>query len=205
MFIALLFNELFEEALEEIIATGMSWIIGKVLNVLFLVTLTQGTKIILKRLIKSITYKEGNDKMTKFKNFFAKAKKVFTENVIWSNKLTISGWLSVGFMALEGTDVIHVIESLPELLVFGFNVMPYLVYGFLLILSAFGIGKQGLESVKTYLTRLQTKDQKKEVKKEEKEYEKLIEAKKKELMAKQEANYDAQAKALVDAERANRQ
>lgn len=205
MFIALLFNELFEEALEEIIAAGMSWIIGKVLNVLLLVTLTQGTKIILKRLIKSITYKEGNDKMTKFKNFFAKAKKVFTENVIWSNKLTISGWLSVGFMALEGTDVIHVIESLPELLVFGFNVMPYLVYGFLLILSAFGIGKQGLESVKTYLTRLQTKDQKKEVKKEEKEYEKLIEAKKKELMAKQEANYDAQAKALVDAERANRQ
>lgn len=197
-------NELFEEALEEIIATGMSWIIGKVLNVLLLVTLTQGTKIILKRVIKSITYKEGNDKMAKFKNFFGKAKKVLTENVVWSNKLTISGWLSVGFMALEGANVINVIEALPQLLVFGFNVTPYLVYGFLLILSAFGVGKQGLESVKTYLARHQAKEEKKEVKKEEKLYEKEIEAKKKELMAKQEANYDAQAKALVDAERANR-
>lgn len=203
MFFALLISELFEEVLEEMIAFGFSWIIGKVINVLFIITLTQGTKIIIKRVVKSITYKEGHDKMAKIKQFFAKLKKVITENVVWSNKLTISGILSTSFMLLEGTDVINVIATLPELTVYGFNVMPYVVYLALGLLSIFGIGKQGFESVKTYLARVHAKDEVKAQKVADKEYNKEIAAQEKELMAKQKANIKAQAKAVVDAKRTN--
>lgn len=203
MFLALFLSEMFEEILEEAIAWGFSWAIGKVLNVLFLVGLTQGTKLLIKRIAKTITYKEGHDKMAKIKQFFAKVKKVITENVVWSNKLTISGILSTSFMLLEGTDVINVIATLPELTIYGFNVMPYVVYLILGVLSIFGIGKQGFESVKTYLARVHAKDEVKAQKIADKEYKKELVAKEKELKSKQDANIKAQAKALVDADRAN--
>ena len=203
MFLALFLSEMFEEVLEEAIAWGFSWAIGKVLNVLFLVGLTQGTKLLIKRIAKTITYKEGHDKMAKIKQFFAKAKKVITENVVWSNKLTISGILSTTFMLLEGTDVINVISTLPELTIYGFNVMPYIIYLILGFLSIFGIGKQGFESVKTYLARVHAKDEVKAQKIADKEYKKELVAKEKELKSKQDANIKAQAKALVDADRAN--
>lgn len=203
MFLALFLSEMFEEALEDFIAWGISSMVSKVLNVLFLVGLTQGTKLFIKRIAKTITYKEGHDKMAKIKQFFAKMKKVITENVVWSNKLTISGILSTSFMLLEGTDVINVIATLPELTVYGFNVMPYVVYLALGLLSIFGIGKQGFESVKTYLARVHAKDEVKAQKIAEKEYNKEIAAQEKELMAKQKANIKAQAKAVVDAKRTN--
>lgn len=171
MFLALFISEMVEEMIEEVIATTITWLIGRIISVLFVILLTQGTKAIgkglyrvIKRVVKSITYKEGNDKMTKIKNFFAKAKKVLTENVIFANKLTISGWISVIVMSLEGTDIINVINVLPEVSVFGFNVMPYLYIGVLALLSIFGIGKEGLESVKTYLARIKERDANKEAK-----------------------------------------
>lgn len=204
MFFALLVSELFEELLEEAIATGISWIIGKLVSVLFIVALTQGTKIIIKRVVKSITYREGNDKMAKIKNFFTKAKKVLTENVIWSNKLTISGIFASAFMLLEGVDVVNVIATLPELLVYGFNIMPYLVYGILGLLAMFGVGKQGFESVKTYLTRIHAIQEVKDAKKEKKEEKKAIAKKTRELELQARANTEAKAKALVEAEKASK-
>ena len=201
MFFALLVSELFEEFLEEAIATGITWIIGKLVSVLFIVALTQGTKIILKRIVKSITYREGNDKMAKIKNFFTKAKKILTENVVWSNKLTISGIFASAFMLLEGTDVVSVIATLPELTVYGFNVMPYLVYAILGILSIVGIGKQGFESVKTYLDRIHTQEELKITKKAKKEEKKAIAKKTKELELEARAATEAKAKALVEAEK----
>lgn len=171
MFLALFISEMVEEMIEEVIATTITWLIGRIISVLFVILLTQGTKAIgkglyrvIKRVVKSITYKEGNDKMTKIKNFFAKAKKVLTENVIYANKLTISGWASVIVMTLEGTDIINVINVLPEVSVLGFNVMPYLYVGVLAILSMFGIGKQGLESVQTYMARIKERDEAKTAK-----------------------------------------
>lgn len=204
MFFALLVSELFEELLEEAIATGISWIIGKLVSVLFIVALTQGTKIIIKRVVKSITYREGNDKMAKIKNFFTKAKKVLTENVIWSNKLTISGIFASAFMLLEGVDVVNVIATLPELLVYGFNIMPYLVYGILGLLAMFGVGKQGFESVKTYLTRIHANQEVKDAKKEAREEKKAIAKKTRELELQARANTEAKAKALVEAEKASK-
>ena len=201
MFFALLVSELFEEFLEEAIATGITWIIGKLVSVLFIVALTQGTKIILKRIVKSITYREGNDKMAKIKNFFTKAKKILTENVVWSNKLTISGIFASAFMLLEGTDVVSVIATLPELTVYGFNVMPYLVYAILGVLSIVGIGKQGFESVKTYLDRIHTQEELKITKKAKKEEKKAIAKKTKELELEARAATEAKAKALVEAEK----
>ena len=81
--------------------------------------------------------------------------------------------------------------------------MPYVVYLALGLLSIFGIGKQGFESVKTYLARVHAKDEVKAQKIAEKEYNKEIAAQEKELMAKQKANIKAQAKAVVDAKRTN--
>ena len=201
MFFALLVSELFEEFLEEAIATGITWIIGKLVSVLFIVALTQGTKIILKRIVKSITYREGNDKMAKIKNFFTKAKNILTENVVWSNKLTISGICASAFMLLEGTDVVSVIATLPELTVYGFNVMPYLVYAILGILSIVGIGKQVFESVKTYLDRIHTQEELKITKKAKNEEKKPIAKKTKELELEARAATEAKAKALVEAEK----
>lgn len=200
MFFALLLSELLEELLEEMIAVGFSWIIGKVLNVLLLVALTQGTKIVIKRIIKSITYKEGNDKMEKLKNFFSTLKEKLTKNVIWSNKLTISGMASTLFMLLEGTDITNVVSSLPTLTIYGFNVMPYIIYLVLGLLAMFGVGKQGFESVKTYLERISNKEVAKEVKSQEKAKEKAIEKKTKELELKARSETKEKAKALVEAE-----
>ena len=139
--------------------------------------------------------------MAKIKNFFTKAKKILTENVVWSNKLTISGIFASAFMLLEGTDVVSVIATLPELTVYGFNVMPYLVYAILGILSIVGIGKQGFESVKTYLDRIHTQEELKITKKAKKEEKKAIAKKTKELELEARAATEAKAKALVEAEK----
>lgn len=82
--------ELVEEALENLIAYGISSVVAlfitKALSTLAIITATQGLKIGVKRLarfmqpyIKTLIYKEGNDKMNLVKTYFTKA---------WGNKIT---------------------------------------------------------------------------------------------------------------------
>lgn len=79
--------ELVEEALENLIAYGISSVVAlfitKALSTLAIITATQGLKVGIKRFIfpyiKTLIYKEGNDKMNLVKTYFTKA---------WGNKLT---------------------------------------------------------------------------------------------------------------------
>lgn len=77
--------ELLEEALENVIALGISSAIA-VLSTFLLVFATQGIKLGVKKLIKvlfplikQLIYKEGNDKMKMLKNYWTK---------VWGNKIT---------------------------------------------------------------------------------------------------------------------
>ena len=89
-FILVLILELFEEVLEEAIAVGFVWLIQKTVSVILVVTLTQTAKLLLKRIIKMITYKEGKDKMKILKNMFT---------FLWHNKLTT---FEIGVSAFAG-------------------------------------------------------------------------------------------------------
>lgn len=203
LFIITLLSECLEAVLEDLLATCLSWIAIKILNITFAIVLTQGTKVLMKKIFKCIVYKEGNDKVKKAKTFFKNVKEKLTKNIIWSNKITISGWLSVLIMFLEGTDVIDILNVLPTISIAGFNIMPYLLYIVLTILSMLGIGKPGIESVKQYLTRVAAKEKCKENKEKEKEKQKEIEKQLKQLQDQQRATLEAQARAIVEANQNN--
>lgn len=96
-FAAVLLMELFEEALEEAFAWGITAIISKAVSTVIIVFATQLTKFgvkkvakiittALKPVIKKLTYKKGNDKMKKIKSIFNKLKEV-----VKNNPVTISG------------------------------------------------------------------------------------------------------------------
>lgn len=140
--------EMMEELLEEAIAFGITSFITKALSTLLVIGITQAVKKalikIFKPIIKSFTYKEGNDKMTKIKKFFS---------WIWSNKKSLTGIASGAVMTLSGTGVIDV-SALPELAVGGFNITPVLFYGVLLILALVGVFGKGFEGIKEYADRI---------------------------------------------------
>lgn len=82
--------ELVEEALENLIAYGISSVVAlfitKALSTLAIITATQGIKIGVKKMakfinpyIKTLIYKEGNDKMNLVNKYFTK---------VWGNKIT---------------------------------------------------------------------------------------------------------------------
>ncbi len=93
-----LISELIEEALEELIAWGLSWALTKAISIFFAVTITQGIKLIVKRFIKKITYRNGGDKMDKLKQFFCKLGEWFTTNpkTIVSSGANFAGSGAVG-------------------------------------------------------------------------------------------------------------
>jgi hypothetical protein len=90
--------ELVEEGLENLIAYALSSAVAifvtKALSTLAIISATQGIKVSIKRflmpLIKTLTYKEGNDKMKFLKNYFT---------LMWGNKITGTS-IGVGFAGL---------------------------------------------------------------------------------------------------------
>lgn len=197
--------ELVEEGLEEVIAFGLATFVAKALSTVAVVGITMVSKKIIyklgKPIIKSFTYKEGNDKMTKVKKFFS---------WIWSNKKSLTGIASGAVLTLTGTGVIDV-NALPELAVGGFNITPFIFAGVLLVFALIGISGKGFESIKTYAERIAKenaeKQQKaiiKEAKAELKAEQKLAnqtQAQKEKETAKKEAEDKAKAeKEKADAE-----
>ena len=182
--IAVFIWEILEEGLEELIAFGLANLFAKTLVVIGVTIITK--KIIFKiskPIIKSITYKEGADKMTAFKKFLAKIKDFGTW--LFSNKKTLSGIASGIVMTLSGTGVIDV-NALPELAVGGFNITPILFYGVLLIIALIGISGKGFETVKQFLERIAKQ-------KEEKNNKKLIKEAKAEIKAEEKLANQTQA------------
>lgn len=172
--------ELVEELLEELMAviiTGcIAWVFTKAISTLIVFGLTQGTKIVIKRFVKILTYKEGNDKVKKVKSFFT---------WVWANKCTIGGIATGALFVTSGVGVIDV-NTLPELNIGGFNITPvvyYVLLGILAIVCAFFP-----ETVEKYAKRVA--DQK-----TEKEAKAIIKEAKKELIAEEKKANQTQAQA----------
>ena len=130
--------ELVEEGLENLIAFALSSalavFITKALSTLAIITATQGIKVFLKRylfpFIKTLTFKEGNDKMEKLKKFFS-----------WlnANKCTLLGVGTGAVVAVSGAGVIDV-ASFPALVIGTLNITPIIYYvalGILTIVASF--------------------------------------------------------------------
>lgn len=170
--------ELVEEGIEQLIAVAISsavaLFITKALSTLAIITATQGIKVLLKRslvpFIKTFTYKKGNDKMTKIKQFL---------QWIYANKKTLAGTTSAAVAVASGTGIIPV-SSLPALLVNGFNLTPILFYGLLGIFILIGVFGKGLESVQAFFERIGVLKAEKEQKQIEKEAAKELKAEEKE-------------------------
>lgn len=191
--------ELLEELLEELIAFGIASFIVKTMSMVLVVALTIGAKKLIFRIVKSIvkkiTYKKGDDKMSKVKQFFAYIGKGF--KWIFANKKSLTGIASGAVMTLSGTGVID-ISALPELPVNGFNITPVIYYGALLVLAIIGVSGKGFESIKTFFTR---KEQEK-VEKKHKDNVKLAmaEIKAEKKLANQTQAEQEKAKAKAEAE-----
>lgn len=144
--------EMVEELLEEVIAyclsSAFALFITKTITTLGIVFATIGLKKLLfrifKPIIKSITYKEGNDKMTKIKKFFT---------WIFANKKTLIGTLSGAVMVASGSGIIDV-SALPDLTIKGFNITPIIYYALLGILTLIGVFGKGFEKIEEFFARV---------------------------------------------------
>lgn len=186
--------ELFEEALEELIAWSVSLVITKVISVVFVITLTQAIKLIIKKTIKLFTYKGGYDKMEKLKEFF--------QWLFANKKSTLATIGNAGFAGIA-TAGIWSLDGIPPILVNGFDIAP-IIYTIIVVgLAAvveLGICGKGFEQVKDFFARIAVSKEAKAVAKAEKQA-KAEEEKKAKALAKEQAEIDAKAIAELKAEK----
>lgn len=155
-FLTLFIWELLEEALEELIATGITTLLTKAISTIFVVSLTQAVKVVIKRLIKAMTYKEGDDKMKVIKNIFT---------FLWGNKLTTG---LVGLSAYAG----YLTFEMTFFTLMWANVALAIVIGFMFSIVAVRVGGENLKQIIERLTdKKLTKEQKNEAKRKAKEIE----------------------------------
>lgn len=186
--------ELVEEGLESLIAymlsSAVAIFITKALSTLAIITATQGIKVGIKRFLlpyfKQIIYKEGNDKVKKFREFLS-----------WlnANKCTIGGVAVGALTAVSGAGLVDV-ASFPALLVNGFNLTPILYYillGIMAIVCSFFP-----EKVAEFKARVDAKKAEKESKAITKVAEKELANEQK--LANQTQAQQEKAKAKADAE-----
>lgn len=196
-----LFIMLIWELVEECLETFVAFVISDMITAFFIKALstfaiTQGVKVSIRRFlmpfIKTLTYKEGNDKMSKIKKFFT---------WIWCNKKTLTGTAASVVMTLSGTGVINV-NSLPALNIDGFNITPIIYYACIAILALVGVSGKGFENIKTFLERvglIKAEKEQKAIIKEAKKELAAEEAKVNQTQAEQE-QAEAKAKAKAEAE-----
>lgn len=147
--------ELVEEGFETIIAFCVSEVftlfIVKALSTLAIIGATQGIKVCIKRflvpLVKTLTYKEGYDKMNKVKRFF---------NWLWCNKKTLGGTVmaSVASIATAYSTYGGQFSFLPPLMWLGLNWTSVLVGVAIFVLLELGVTGVGFERIATYLERV---------------------------------------------------
>lgn len=189
--------ELVEEVIENLIAYGITSITvlfaAKVVSTFGIVALTQLIKSVGKRILfkitKKLTYKEGNDKVNKIKQFFV---------WLFCNKKSLLGVASSAVMTLSGAGVIDV-NALPPLMVGAVNITPILYYVVLAIFAIIGICGNGFEKIKTYFARVEAEKAEKEQKTIEKVAQKELKAEEKLANQTQAQQEKAQAKADAEA------
>ena len=195
------------ELVEECLETFVAFVISDVITAFFVKALstfaiTQGVKVSIRRFlmpfVKTLTYKEGNDKMSKIKKFFT---------WIWCNKKTLTGTAASAILTLSGTGVIDT-NSLPALNIDGFNITPIIYYACLAILALVGVYGKGIENIKTFFERvglIKAEKEQKAIMKEAKKELAAEEAKANQTQAEQEqaeAKANAEAKAKAEREQA---
>lgn len=195
VFAVALLLEIFEEILEELFATGVSILIGKAISVLFVVAITQSTKMLIKRFIKIFTYKEGNDKMKLFKKLGESLKNIWT--FVWGNKYSELGVVMacsfgfIGYVAFTKFVVANIF----------FGVVVGLV---ITILSILVINKASWETLTQIRTRLSDTLLTKEEKAKQKQFDKKVEEVAMKLQKEQLAQLKERAKQIaIQEERQN--
>lgn len=190
-FISLIFWELLEEVLEESLAFGITRIVSFAISSVFVISLTQATKIVIKSLVKNLTYREGKDKMNWLKK---------TGQFLNSNKFSLLATLSTVIGVLSGTGVVDY-NSLPAINVGAFNISPVIYWLIIGALSVLGISKQGWETIKGYTDRIAKERELKEQKAIEKEAEAKLKAETLVVDEKAEAKAQAEAEAKAEHDR----
>ena len=190
IFVYIFFNALIidylEEIIEDFIAYTISEVLLKVFSTMIVVTITYSIKVLLKRMIKKITYKEGNDKVNKIKSFIT---------TLWQNKGTIGGVITAGLAVASGTKVIDV-SQFPALMIGTFNITPWLYYGAIAIAIIWCTFFP--ESKEEYEKRIAEKNAKKEAKVIEKIAKKEIKEEAKKANQSQAQQEKAEAKEAKD-------
>ena len=190
--------ELVEEGCESLIAFCVSEVVSmfivKALSALAIIGATQGIKVCIKRFlvpfIKTLTYKEGKDKMSKIKKFFT---------WLWCNKKTLLGTVATAVAGLSATNVIHA-DKLPCISVKGFNITPFVYYACLAVLTLLGVFGVGLEKIEEFFNRVGLIKIKKEEKAIWKEAKKELLAEEKKASQTNAELEKANAKALAEAQ-----
>ena len=192
--------ELVEEGCESLIAFCVSEVfslfIVKALSTLAIIGATQGIKVCIKRflvpVVKTLTYKEGYDKMNKIKKFF---------NWVWANKKTLSGTLAA-LVASIGTAFATYggqFSFLPPLNWLGVNWTSVIVSVFVFVLAEFGVTGKGFETIANFTKRIAVQEAFKEEKAIVKEAKREIAHDEK--VANQTKDQQERAKAKEEAER----
>ena len=185
--------ELVEDLIEHLITFGISSLILKCLATFSVVSVNYSTKAIIKTMVRKITYKEGNDKVNKLKQFFT---------WIYCNKKTLGGYVTaIGtavVASLDGTGVTDV-GSLAPLFVSGFNITPILFYVVLALVNLLGVSDKGWEKIVEFFSRKKEEKAVKEAKAIEKEAKKEILAERKLANQTKAEKEKAEAKAEEDA------
>ncbi len=186
--------ELVEELLENLIAIGVSSVaavfVAKALSTFAIISATTGIKSAIKKFLfpffKKLFYKEGNDKMEKFKKFLS-----------WlnANKCTLLGIGTGALVAVSGAGVIDV-DSFPALVIGSVNITPilyYLILGVLAVVSSFFP-----ETIEKFKARIAEKKAEKEQKAIDKIAEKELVAEEKLATQTQAEKEKAEAKRLAE-------
>lgn len=143
----LLIYELIEEMLESLIAFGITTLVAKTISFLLIVFATQTIKISIKSLIrllkpfvKTVTFKEGNDKMKIVKSIFANIK------ANWKNY--------IGIMATIVTLALVFLQDMMDfgigIQVAGYNIVPFIAIILSTILSILGVCVDGVHLPKVW-------------------------------------------------------
>ena len=180
--------EIVEEGIESFIAFCISEVVAmfvvKALSTLAIIGATQGIKVCIKRflvpLIKTLTYKEGHDKMSKVKQFFT---------WLFANKKSLLGTAVGAVGAGAGITASWKIDSLPAIVIKGYNAAP-IIYTVIcviaFILNELGVCGKGFEKIAEYFSRM-------EVIKQEKEEKAILKEAEKEILAEEKLANQTQA------------
>lgn len=195
-FVLLLVYELIEEALEELIAWSITTIIAKAVSFLFVVLLTQTTKvtakaivILIKPAVKKLTYKKGDDKMQKL----IKILKAVVSNIKanWKNYLGIAAIILAAILPFFQ----EMLDFGIGIQVFGYNIVPFVVIVISWLIGLIGVCVDGTHTNKVWEQMLALKNNIHDEKQKQKAEQ--LAAKEAE---KEEAKIKAEAQAEIEAE-----